>query len=249
MADTTLRGASAYFDAVTRTLRQVIESQAEAIACAAEVVFSSLKNGGVIFLFGTGHSHLLAEEGHYRAGGLAAVVPILDEALMLHKGAINSTQLERERGRAAALLARYHPEARDTLFVFSNSGVNAVPVEMALAGKAVGMQVIAVVARQYESAAPLGSVGKKLSDVADIVIDNGGVRGDAVVPLGETGIQVGPTSTITGAFILNAVLVEAAARLAEQGLPVPAYISANVPGSSEHNQQLLAQYRTRNPHL
>jgi uncharacterized phosphosugar-binding protein len=203
----------------------------------------------MIYLFGTGHSHLLAEEGHFRAGGLAPVCPILVEPLMLHQSAVQSSQAERTTGISQGILDRYHPIPGDVLVIFSNSGVNAVPVEMAMAGHQAGMTVITVVALQYEARAKLGAAGKKLSEVADIVIDNGGVMGDAVVRVGEDGIYVGPTSTVTGAFILNAILAEAAARLIAGNMPAPIYVSSNVPGASERNSGLLARYRSRNPHL
>ena len=81
------------------------------------------------------------------------------------------------------------------------------------------------------------------------MIDNRGVAGDAVVPLGESGLRVAPTSTITGAFILDALVAEVAARFQAAGLPLPVYVSANVPGAAEHNRELIARFRERNPHL
>lgn len=248
MEQAELSGAFAYMDAVAALLDDIRRTQAGAIDAAATAVTRAIEAGGVVYLFGTGHSHMLAEEGHYRAGGLVPVVPIFDEALMLHKGAVESTKRERETGVSAPLLARYNPTPDDVLIVFSNSGVNAVPVEMAQAGKTAGMAVIAFVARQYEAQTE-AKVGQKLSEVADIVIDNRGVRGDAVVPLGDEGIRVAPTSTVAGAFILNAIVAEVATRLHRPDQPAPVYISANVPGASEHNQRLMERYGGRNPHL
>lgn len=192
---------------------------------------------------------MLAEEGHYRAGGLAAICPVFDDDLMLHKSATHSSDVERTPGLAQPLLERYHPTAKDTLFVFSNSGVNIMPVEMALAGKNVGMKVVAVLSRRYAEQAKLNSLGKKLYDVADIVIDNRGVPGDAIAPIGNTGLKSSATSTAASAFILNALVAEVAARLHAEGLPLPIYISSNIPGAAEHNAELLAHYRERNPHL
>jgi uncharacterized phosphosugar-binding protein len=191
----------------------------------------------------------LAEEGHFRAGGLAAVCPILVEELMLHRDAVHSSQAERTTGISQGILERYHPIPGDVLVIFSNSGVNAVPVEMAVAGQNAGMTVIAVVALQYEAQAKPGAAGKKLSEVSDIVIDNRGVMGDAVVRVGEDGAYVGPTSTVAGAFILNAIFAEVATRLVAGNMPAPIYVSSNVPGASGRNADLLARYRSRNPHL
>jgi uncharacterized phosphosugar-binding protein len=235
-------------DSVQQYLSAIATTQQDAISRAADIAADAIAADGQLYLFGTGHSHMLAEEGFYRAGGLAPVCPILASGLMLHEGGEASTALERTSGVAAAVLGRYRPTAKDALMVFSNSGVNAAPVEMALAGKAVGMPVIAVVALAYAAQVKTGPTGKKLADVADVVLDNQGVPGDALVNVGG-GLRVGPLSTIAGAFLLNAVLTEAAVRLTARGIQPPVYISANMPGAREHNAALFAKYRTRNPHL
>lgn len=244
-----LPGASRYMAGIQALLASLAATQGRAIDAAAHAVVESLQQGGQLFLFGTGHSHMLAEEGHYRAGGLAPVCPVLSTALMLHEGAVSSTRLERTHGIGLAVLERYQMTAHDVILVFSNSGVNAVPVETAMAAKARGLTVIAVVALAYAATVATGPSGRKLADIADIVIDNQGVPGDALVAVGEGGLRTGPASTIAGAFILNAILTEVAWRLAEAGGEPPIYISANMPGGAAHNAELVARYRPRNPHL
>ena len=244
------QGAQHYMNAVRERLDAIAQSQIEAIDKAAQAVFQTVTEGGVVYLFGTGHSHLLCEEGHYRAGGLASVCPVLHSSLMLHEGAILSTQLERASGIGPVVLARYQPTEHDLLFVFSNSGVNTVPVETAMAAKKIGMTVIAVIAADYAAQVPVGAAGKKLVDVADIVVDNQGPPGDALVEINQAGLRVGPLSTIAGAFILNAILTEAVCRIVATGETTPpVYISANMPGSAAHNAMLVERYRHRNPHL
>lgn len=243
------QGALQYMVAVQQKLSQITETQMEAIARAAIAVEESVRSNGMVYLFGTGHSHMLAEEGHYRAGGLVPVCPILVSSLMLHEGAVTSSAVERTRGVAQAILTRYDPEPHDTIIVFSNSGVNAAPVEMAQVTKAIGMTVIAVVALEYAQTITPVIDGKRLVDVADIVIDNGGIPGDALIDVYSGGLKAGPLSTIAGAFILNAILVEASVRLGADDTPPPIYISSNIPGAQEHNKKLLEQYRSRNPHL
>lgn len=241
-------GARAYMNAVLERLQSIQNRQMEAIDRAASAIVRSLAAGGQLYLFGTGHSHMLAEEGFYRAGGLAAVCPVLYSGLMLHEGGEASSRLERTPGVGPIALSRYHPTAQDILIVFSNSGVNAAPVETALAGKAIGMTVIAVLSVEYAARAAAGPTGQKLADVADIVLDNHGVPGDALVEI-PSGQRTGPLSTVAGAFLLNAVLTEVAWRLSKMGQTPPIFISANMPGAQEHNQALFDQYRSRNPHF
>ncbi|HML21964.1 MAG TPA: SIS domain-containing protein [Aggregatilinea sp.] len=244
-----LQGAEAYMTAVQERLDAIVHSQSEGIDRAATVLVQAIRDGGQIYLFGTGHSHMLAEEGHYRAGGLAAVCPVLASSLMLHEGAVASTQLERTSGLGPIVLSRYQPAPPDVLVIFSNSGVNAVPVETAAAAKELGLTVIAVVARDYAARAVAGPSGQKLTDIADILLDNQGVPGDALVTIGSSDLRVGPLSTIAGAFLLNAILTEVAWRLYEDGETPPIYISANMPGAKAHNDALIEKYRLRNPHL
>jgi uncharacterized phosphosugar-binding protein len=247
MSQIQLKGATLYMDAIRALLDTIAQTQAEVIDRAATTMVETIGRDGMIYLFGTGHSHMLAEEGHFRAGGLAPVCPIFSASLMLHESAIMSSLMERTSGVVKAVISHYNLKAGDTLVVFSNSGVNAVPVEMAMAGKAIGMTVIAVVSLEYAARAPISAAGRKLNEVADIVIDNCGVQGDALVEIG--GIRVAPASTVAGAFILNSIFAEVSSRLADAGVPVPAFISSNVPGANEHNAALLTRYRGRNPHI
>ena len=242
-------GSQRYFAAVSVILDEVAASEGQAITQAAEAIVRTLRGGGTLYLFGTGHSHLLAEEAHYRAGGLAPVVPILATSLMLHESASTATALERLPGVGRAILDGYAPQAGDALIVFSNSGVNAVPVEVAMTAKERGLTVIAVQSTRYAQAAATGAIGHKLAEFADIVIDNHLPKGDTLVRLGETELRTGPGSTVVGAFILNALLAEVADTLVREDGSAPVYISSNLPGAHEHNQRLIEQYRPRNPHL
>lgn len=249
MADETTTGAQSYVAAVRDLVDSVFETQLPAIGQAAEAIVAAIKQDGLVYLFGTGHSHMLAEEGHFRAGGLAPVVPVLATSLMLNESASNSSRLERLVGLGPVVLERYPLTEKDVLIVFSNSGVNAVPVEAALTARAKGMTVIAITSVAYSTSAKLGPAGKRLFEAADIVIDNQGPPGDALVEVGDSGLRTGPMSTVVGALILNAILTEAVLRLEAEGAEVPVYISSNMPGAQAHNAALFERFRPRNPHL
>ena len=242
-------GLERYFNAVQALQNKVFTSQRKKLADIAVRMAECVERDARIFLFGTGHSHLLAEEGHYRAGGLANVVPMLDAALMLHEGSILSGQLERTTGIARPLCERYQPRAGEMIFIFSNSGVNVVPVEMALLAKEHGLISVAVCSLAYARVAPLSSVGQRLFEVTDHVIDNGGEPGDGLIALEGVPWRVGPSSTIIGALIWNALVAEAAHLLHARGVDLPLFASSNLPGAVEHNTYLLQKWQGRNPHL
>ena len=242
----TVDAARAFLAQAATAISGLVVSQEKAFEAAASVMTEAMRLDRLIYLFGTGHSHMLAEEGHYRAGGLANVVPILDPSLMLHEGAVESTRREREAGLASRIMKRYAIEAGDVLVVFSNSGVNAVPVEAVEHGRAAGACVIAVTSEAYSRQA---SDGRRIADLAHITIDNHTVPGDAGFHAATGLPPVGPLSTIIGVATLNALLAEAVTRLGVAGVEAPIYVSANLPGAAVRNAALVARYASRNPHL
>jgi uncharacterized phosphosugar-binding protein len=239
--------AAAYLAELTERIGRLLDVNSEAIAKAADAVEKTAKADGLVYIFGTGHSHTMAEEAHYRAGGLALTVPILSGTTMVHEGAVAGTVFERMPGIVAPIFARYPIGPNDVLIVISNSGVNAAPVEAAGIGKERGATVIAVTSEIYSKAAAQGRT--RLADVADIVLDNGAPPGDAITAVPGSELRVGPISTPVGAALMNAVLAEVAARLQSSGMAAPVYLSANMPGAAEINEALVARYRPRNPHL
>lgn len=218
-----------YLQAALGRLEWVLDSQRQQMVAAGAAVARAIKQGGWWYLFGSGHSHMLAEEAFYRAGGLKRVVPILDGSLMLHESAMQSTQLERLSGLAEILFAERGITERDVLLIASNSGRNAVPVEMAEVAKANGVFTIAVTSLEHSSqSGSRAPSGKRLFEVADLVIDNGAPYGDALISVSEGVGKMGPVSTVTGAAIVNAIAVEAANQLDAEGLAVDTWVSANV---------------------
>jgi uncharacterized phosphosugar-binding protein len=217
-----------YLETVRRLVERLDGEEWPNIRAAAELIADALERGREIHVFGTGHSHMLAEELFYRAGGLVRVSPILFEGLMLHASAQLSTSLERLPGLAESLLRDHPLAAGDVLIIASNSGSNVVTTELAqLAGRA-GARVIGLTSvRHATSPAARASELPRLHEIADIVLDNGGCVGDAAVDIEGLDRPVAPTSTVVGAAILNAVVAEAVQLLVDRGFVPDVYASSN----------------------
>lgn len=213
-----------------------------AITQAAAAVADALGAGRVIHVFGTGHSHLLAEEMYYRAGGLVAVSPILFDGLMLHHSTARSTALERLPGLAEALLADHPIHDGDVMIIASNSGGNATTIDMALTARKLGATVIAITSLQHAtSALARPTDAPRLHTIADLVIDNGGTVGDAAVTIVGFDRAVAPTSTVVGAAIVNAIVAEATEILVQRGTPPEVYRSLNTAaGDADHAERAAA---------
>lgn len=232
-----------YYEILKETLETAFCGQADALETAAQKIAESLLGGGMLYTFGTGHGHLLALEIFYRAGGLARVCPILDERLMLHVSASESTGWERTDGLAEELLSRYPVKAGDVLIAISNSGRNTVPVELAVKCRERGAYVIALTSRKHTLAVtPRNPMGKRLFEVADLVLDNGGALGDAAVE-GTGGRRVGPTSTAVGSALLQATVCRVEEIAREQGRDIEFFASSNIDGGDEINARLIEKYR------
>ncbi|MDH4180179.1 MAG: SIS domain-containing protein, partial [Armatimonadota bacterium] len=232
---------------VISKLEQVRSEEKAAMAQAAEAMADSLARGGMIHVFGCGHSAALSMDIFYRAGGLILVQPIFgDRVLLNHRPVTETTEWERKEGYAPQLFEESGARAREVMIVLSTSGRNAAPIDMALAAKQAGLTVIALTSRAYASQFPSRhSSGKRLHEVADIVIDNHVEPGDAAISLPGIDQRVGPTSTALGSAILQALVVEATANLIARGEQPPVYVSANIPGGDEHNREVLARFRDR----
>ena len=237
---------SGYYEAVGRVLGEIQRTQAETIDRAADLIFSSLAGDGVLHVFGSGHSQLVAEETFHRAGGLVPVNPMTEPFLSPLTSPKKSGQFERLSGIAAILLDYHAPRSGEVLIIISNSGINAVPVELALEAKRRALTVIAITSLHHARAvASRHASGKRLFEVADLAIDNGGEAGDGALAFPGLAAKVGPTSLIAGAFIINSIVCSVVEQFVLKGLVPPVYLSANLPGGDEHNRQLETKYTGR----
>ncbi|ASK62712.1 hypothetical protein CFK37_11440 [Virgibacillus phasianinus] len=235
-----------YFSEIQELLTIVEKQENKVMNAAAGCVANSIINEGVIHLFGCGHSHLLTEETYYRAGGLVPVHPILHEPLMLHEGAIQSSELERQNNYARLFMGKQDIQSGDVMMVFSNSGRNPVPVDVALIAKEKGAKVIGITSITYAKSQPSRhQLGKYLHDVADIVIDNHAPIGDAVLNHSNVAVSYGPVSTTIGSAIINHVFAEAITIIAEQQIEPPVFLSGNLEGADEHNRMVMQKYQHR----
>lgn len=233
-----------YIEGIVNLMDRLLVQELGKIREAAKLISRAIAAGRTLHAFGTGHSHILAEELFYRAGGLASVNPILEEGLMLHRSALLSTQLERLEGLAAILLKQQPIQAGDVIIIASNSGRNSVTIEMALEAKALGLSVIAITSMNHtlSSNSRHGS-GKKLYEIADITIDNHGCVGDASVDIANLLVKVAPTSTVIGAAIVNAIAAEVAELLIQAGVE-PEYISSsNTDLGDIYNRRVIQKYK------
>jgi uncharacterized phosphosugar-binding protein len=228
-----------YCDTITLMLKALVSSQRDKLDMAQSWIAEVLAQGGLVYVTGSGHSHMIAEEVFFRAGGAAPVQAILDPALMLHQGAHRSTVLERLEGYAQVVLQDYPIGPKDIVVIASNSGRNAFPIEAALFAHEKGAKTIAITSRDHAGrVTSRHKSGRMLYEVTDLVIDNHAPYGDACLAIPDSDKRMGSTSTISGVFIVNALMAEAVANLARRGIDVDVYRSANAGGGADAGEMV-----------
>ena len=236
-----------YKKEIFNLLEKISSNQKDKFFKVAQEFYKTYKKNGMIYIFGTGHSHMLAEEGHFRAGGFAPICPILNSSLMLHEDTIFSSVLERTEGVATNLIKKYNIESKDILVIFTNSGVNQAPLEASYIAKKIKCKTVGVSSESYSKIAKKSKYKKRLSEVVDYHFDTYGPPGDALIRIKKK-LNVSPFSTIAGSFILNSIISEVA-ELAKNEKPFPFYISGNMPNAEKHNNRLMKKYIKKNPHI
>lgn len=240
-----MRKTLQYITNIQNLINHVLETQMDIIDEAGAIVAETIMSNGFVYAFGTGHSHMMAEELFYRAGGLARVYPILEDALMLHNGAIKSTEMERLDGYAELILERYECNDKDCLIIASNSGRNPVSIEMVKAAHKRGMKVIGLTNLTHSEAQESRHVsGSKLYEIGDVVLDNQGCLGDASIYIPEIDRNIAATSTSLGTMLLQAVAISAIEIMLEKGHTPEVFSSANLDEGDEINDKILAKYRS-----
>ncbi|KUN87691.1 hypothetical protein AQJ66_08590 [Streptomyces bungoensis] len=240
--------ADLFFDAAITLLHRVREEEAEAVTAAATLLADTVAAGGRLFAFGAGHSSLPAQDVVYRAGGLALM------NLLAVPGVVGvdvtpatlGSALERVDGLASAVLATSPLRAGDALVVISLSGRNALPVEMALTARTLGVKVIGVTSVAYAAeTTSRHTSGTFLKDHCDVVLDSKIAVGDAELTLDTIPAPFAPASTVVTSALMQAVMATTAATLADRGIEPPLLRSGNVDGGHDWNRRIMEQYGDR----
>jgi uncharacterized phosphosugar-binding protein len=229
-----------YYARANELLAAAWATNAAAITAAVPAIGANVAAGGVIHTFGSGHSEVIAREIIGRAGGLVCVTGIIDPT---------GGFIENLPGYGTKLIERYDRQyqmrAGETLIVISNSGKNASPIDVAQFARQKGLTVIVLTCLAMSQVTPSQHPsGRRLFELGDYVLDNGGVPGDAIVEVAP-GVMGGPTSTLIGSSVLNWLMLATMDWLKTNGHALPVLRSQNLPGAIEHNRELAGKYKGR----
>ena len=223
-------------------LNRIVSVQEDLIKQSARWLADCIVNDHIIHTFGTGHSHMIGLELFVRAGGLANVNAMLDTMVLTSEGSRRSAEIERISGLSKIIFDQHKVAENDIMIIISNSGRNAMPVEMAMIAKEKGIKSIAITSleqsKKYPSRHPSG---KKLYEIADLVLDNCVPPGDGLLEIG--GNLTGAASTLSGIFLINLIATEAMKIASAKGVKLPIFHSQNIDGFS--NEELYEKYASR----
>lgn len=235
-----------YYDSVSDLITRITNEQSSNIEKAALLVADTVEKGKIFHVFGSGgHSNMVATEMCHRAGNLIPCNTILDPGLSCEHGA--TRWCEKVEGYAKNVLRYYRVKEGDVLIQFNAYGINTCSIETVLECKRLGVKVIAVTSPSLSHSIPLDFSGRSksklnLCDLADIVIDSYTPYGEAVVELEGYPFKVSPTSTIANIFIMNAINAKTCEILSSRSVKPPVWISGNIPGGTESNQEGMDKY-------
>lgn len=251
----TLKAAELFYQLALERLQSLFEPQRAALDRAAELCTEAIAADGLVHLFGCGHSRMMCEEMTPRQGCFVGWHTIVELGLTFHNqivgpnGLRQSLHLEKNPGYAEQILRNFAFGPKDVMIVISTSGIREIIIEMAEGAKRRGLSVIGLVSRAHcDQAKPAHPSGRKLTDVADVILDNGAPIGDTLLPIQGSASRTGPFSTLGGAMIMNLLRCEVAQRLTDRGLEPVFLPSHQFVGSRTVEAQLeyfYAQYARR----
>ena len=228
-----------------KKILDTLAQQENQIHQAANWFAETILAGRMVHLFGSGHSRIMVEEMWPRYGSFPGFNPLVELSLTYHNAVVGSNGqrqamfLENVMGLAKQILRNFDLSAQDSGLVISNSGTNIVPIEVAQEMKKAGMPVVAIVGRQHaEESSSKHPDGIKLTDVVDLVLDNGVPAGDSMVMIDQLDTPVSPGSTVGGSILINSIKAEVAGRLTEAGVP-PQVLTASCLIGSERSSKIF----------
>lgn len=228
---------------IGKILHTFTQTQEENLRKAARAVVDRLEQGGKFYVIGTGHSHMVGEEFYARAGGLACIRLIAPMELTLGEHPMKSTKIERIAEYARVVMMQYKIGPGDIVLISSNSGRNAMIVELALELKRQGTAAIAFTNLTHSAqVASRHASGKRLFEVCDIVIDNCGCEGDACMALEGVRGKMGASSSIVGMFMAQSLSMLIARELAARNMEVPVFLSSNLDAGDNWNRFIMEKY-------
>lgn len=241
--------ANRYFGAIDGILKKVRSTQSENIEKAARAMADSIAKGGVVHVFGSGHSVIPVLDIFPRYGSYVGFHPLLDPRLMwfniIGPGGVHGLLwLERQEGYAKIILKNHELREKDAMLIFSHGGINAAPVEMAREAKRAGLFVVGVTSMENQVKVSSTHAGRRLCDIADITIDNCVPLEDALVKLEGLQELVGAGSTVAAVAVAMALVAEVAKILVDRGVHLKIFVSPNaeeVPNT--HNEEVFEAYR------
>ena len=237
-----------YISRINELIDTVIKNESSNMEKCVNVLFECIQNHKSIYTFGASHAGILSEEMYYRAGGLMLINPIFAREIMLDNEPITLTsKMERLTGYGTALInSKVKFERNDVIIIHSVSGRNPVALEIAEQAKKDQVTVIAITNVGYSKTVKSRHPnGKRLFELADIVLDNHGDVGDACVKIDGIEQKVGPSSTVIGAIMVNSIIAALTQKLVDSGMEnPPIFYSANIDGGDQLNQQLFEKYKS-----
>ncbi len=231
-----------YSRVLQESMEYVIKEDKDRIQQAAKMMSGSIQQDKKVYFFGTGHSYIIGQEIFARAGGYAGFIPILENELGMNH-AFKSTLIERTTEYVDVLMELYPFKKGDTIVMTSNSGRNALLVELAQRLKEIGVNIVALTALEAsKNSTSRHESGLRLFELADVILDNRSVYGDASISHTEV-VKTGPTSTVMSCFIIQLVVTTFVQLEIDRGMDVPVFRSSNIDGGDAYNEKLFDIYR------
>lgn len=239
-----------YFVIMQDIIKDVLVTQKASIMQAAQILADTTERDGIIYGFGTGHSHLVTDDAFWRAATPANYCAILEQSATGNFEITKSYHIENMYGLGSMVVDYHRITPDDCIIIISNSGNNIAPIDAALRAKEKGIAVIAITAVGYsEYLKTKHQAGVKLKDVADVVLDNCSLLGDAAVDIDGFDQKVGSTSTIPNIFLHNAIMVQMVELLVQKGLEPDVYYNGHMAFMKQdcavHNDKLVNKYFNR----